>query len=157
MNSWNNVVLVCILFIDSTYTCWHLLLKCSKIPFEMCCMFATQIEIAVVREEALLCLCLPSCRMGFAWKLMMCASPWMSHAVLIALQWGLGYLMAADNNVFGPVCQRDHLPPNKIWKTGAGGDSQIPSLCEEFTHNCSILNVFTKTAWDLRHNNIIYD
>lgn len=68
--------------------------------------------VAVVSDEGAPGLCLPYCR--FALMLMMCASPWVSYPVLIALRWGFGYLMAAGHNVFGPVCQRDHLPPNKI-------------------------------------------
>lgn len=77
--------------------------------------------VAVVSVEDLPGLCLPYCRMRFALKLMMCASLGVFHAVLIALQRGLGYLMVAGRNVFGPKCQHDHLPPNKIGNSSRGG------------------------------------
>lgn len=75
-----------------------------------------RVDVRKQLQESAAALCSPSCSMRSAPKLTTC-TPWVSHAVLIALLRGLVNLMAASHNVFGSVCQHDHLTANRIWKT----------------------------------------
>lgn len=64
-------------------------------------MFFKYEPVAMVSQQGTAGLCSPSRCMRFAQKLMMCASPCVSHAVLIALQGGdWTNLTAAGLNVF---------------------------------------------------------
>lgn len=144
-SSWN-YGFCCVFYLEIKTSCWSiqrfLLYDCHLKRFFGMKQTETSLwnvlkyeAIVVVDKEGLPGLCFRSRWLRFAWKLIMCASPRVSHAILIALQRGLGHLMAAGHNVFGPVCQRDHLPPNKMWKTSGGKCTGSLSMWEDHFRN----------------------